>query len=63
MNRAGISYKMDVNHFADQSSEEISLIRGTYHTGEYNGAQEFPLHPPHANPSNWDWRIQGESEC
>ncbi|CAF0802000.1 unnamed protein product [Adineta ricciae] len=62
-NRAGLSYKMKLNKFADRTDEELRVLRGRQHTKGYNGGLPFPVEEltssNEALPESIDWRIMG----
>eukprot|EP00794_Sanderia_malayensis_P004738 gene4738-5361_t len=61
INRKGLSYKLKVNHLADQTQEELGKLRGRKTTvGKYNGGKEFkPEKAANAVPDTIDWRLYG----
>ncbi|CAF0898668.1 unnamed protein product [Rotaria sordida] len=62
-NRAGLTYKMKLNKFADRTDDELRAIRGRRHTKGYNGGLRFPIEEltkdNRAIPHSIDWRIMG----
>ncbi|XP_072835989.2 digestive cysteine proteinase 2 [Pogona vitticeps] len=60
-NRANLPYKLDVNHLADHTHEEMAMMRGRLKTGEPNKGWPFPSQ--HYNdltlPESLDWRLYG----
>lgn len=60
-NRAGLSYKLDVNHLADRSDEEMRLMRGRKRTSGYNGGAPFDKskYSVKDTPAEIDWRLYG----
>ena len=62
INRKGLTYKVDVNHLADQTQEELRKLRGRKKTdGKYNGGMEFKstMHPKEI-PASMNWRLRGK---
>uniref|UniRef100_A0A1W7RAQ0 Digestive cysteine proteinase 1 n=1 Tax=Hadrurus spadix TaxID=141984 RepID=A0A1W7RAQ0_9SCOR len=60
MNRAGLSYNLAVNHFADFTEQEMWKIRGRLPSGEYNGGEAFHKEFYDLNiPDSLDWRLYG----
>jgi len=60
-NRKGLTYKVQVNHLADQTQEELRKLRGRKKTdGKYNGGMEFKstVHPKEI-PASMNWRLYG----
>eukprot|EP00095_Tigriopus_kingsejongensis_P006643 maker-scaffold363_size195477-snap-gene-0.46 protein:Tk06643 transcript:maker-scaffold363_size195477-snap-gene-0.46-mRNA-1 annotation:"counting factor associated protein d-like" len=60
-NRAGLPYKLDMNHMADWTETEMRMRRGKLYTPGYNGGQPFEhslLELTHA-PPQLDWRLYG----
>ncbi|CAB3361153.1 Hypothetical predicted protein [Cloeon dipterum] len=60
-NRAGLPYKLAVNHMADKSELEMKAFRGRQYSEGYNGGSAFPYDTPemHKVPDSMDWRIFG----
>ena len=61
-NRKGLTYKVQVNHLADQTQEELRKLRGRKKTdGKYNGGMEFKstVHPKEI-PASMNWRLYGK---
>ncbi|CAF3433511.1 unnamed protein product [Rotaria sp. Silwood1] len=62
-NRAGLTYKMKLNKFADRTDDELRVLRGRRHTKGYNGGLRFPIEEltkdNRAIPQSIDWRIMG----
>uniref|UniRef100_A0A8D8U3N5 Counting factor associated protein D n=1 Tax=Cacopsylla melanoneura TaxID=428564 RepID=A0A8D8U3N5_9HEMI len=60
-NRAGLSYKLGVNHLADRSDTELKALRGNRPTGGYNGGKTFPyVNINKADyPETLDWTLYG----
>jgi C1A family cysteine protease len=62
INRKNLSHKLAINHLADRTDDELSVLRGKQKTTNTpnNGLpfdkSQFPNDPL---PSSWDWRIQG----
>ena len=52
---------MAVNHLADKSKSELSMMNGYRHTAGDHGAKMFDLSSvdPNTVPSSIDWRILG----
>ena len=64
INRKGLTYKVKVNHLADQTKEELKRLRGKKKSdGKYNGGQEFKPDKlkPEDIPSSYNWRLYGMS--
>ncbi|KAK7484063.1 hypothetical protein BaRGS_00024675 [Batillaria attramentaria] len=60
-NRAGLSYKMAVNHLADRTESELKMLRGFRRTKGYPGGLPFNKSEM-ANvkvPDQMDWRLYG----
>ncbi|KAK3803950.1 hypothetical protein RRG08_059813 [Elysia crispata] len=60
-NRAGLSYKMSVNHLAAHTDKEMKLMRGFRYTHGDRGGKTFSsdmLKNTDA-PDQWDWRLIG----
>ena len=59
-NRAGLTYRLDSNHLADRSEQEISFLRGrTFDSSvQYNGGQPqyYSPHQLRDTPDTLDWR-------
>ncbi|KAL1454817.1 hypothetical protein WDU94_008951 [Cyamophila willieti] len=60
-NRAGLSYKLGVNHLADRSDAELKALRGNRPTGGYNGGKAFPYSNINKAdyPESLDWTKYG----
>jgi len=60
-NRAGLSYRLAVNHLADLSDDEFKVIRGLKHSAGYNGGLPFDkaAHNARDVPDHIDWRLYG----
>lgn len=61
VNRQGRSYTLGVNHLADRSNDELSMMRGRLTSTGYNGGAPFP-HDQFENtdaPASLDWRLMG----
>ncbi|CAA9998471.1 unnamed protein product [Nesidiocoris tenuis] len=65
-NRAGLSYQLKLNHFADWTDDEMKAIRGKKFTVRDNGASPFPYSDSvvrrlskTAVPNNFNWRLYG----
>jgi len=60
-NRAGKSYKVKLNHFADRTDDEMRAMLGTKKSLTFNGAQAFDKSKFNLNdlPASIDWRIAG----
>ncbi|CAF1140553.1 unnamed protein product [Adineta steineri] len=62
-NRAGLSYKMKLNKFADRTDDELRVLRGRRHSKGYNGGLPFPIEEltqsNQAIPDSIDWRLMG----
>lgn len=61
MNRAGLSFSLSVNHLADRSQKELSMMRGCQRTHKvHRKAQPFPSEIRSiATPNSVDWRLYG----
>lgn len=63
MNRAGLTYKLAVNHLADRSDEEFKAMRGyRFSQGAAKGAQQFNINDFDLTdiPDEMDWRLYGK---
>eukprot|EP00088_Acartia_fossae_P055246 TRINITY_DN6412_c1_g2_i2.p1 TRINITY_DN6412_c1_g2~~TRINITY_DN6412_c1_g2_i2.p1 ORF type:complete len:549 (+),score=136.05 TRINITY_DN6412_c1_g2_i2:48-1694(+) len=62
-NRQGLTYKLAMNHLADQSDKELRTLRGRIHDPnlKYNGGQEFSYAREDLKdiPDTLDWRLYG----
>jgi len=60
-NRAGLTYRLAVNHLADLSRSELKLRNGYRHTPGDHGALVFDKSTvnPRDVPDSLDWRIMG----
>lgn len=60
-NRAGLTYRLAVNHLADKSSEELKLMRGFRYTPGNHGGLPFQRSKYNLKdvPANLDWRLYG----
>ncbi|XP_067316659.1 digestive cysteine proteinase 2-like [Anolis sagrei] len=60
-NRANLSYKLAVNHLADQTMEEIAVRRGRLTNGQPRKGLPFPSHHYEdlTLPDSLDWRLYG----
>lgn len=60
-NRAGLSYKLALNHLADRTWDEMFLIRGRQPSRGPNRGQPFPDEQYHGVtlPDEIDWRLYG----
>ncbi|GFN76052.1 counting factor associated protein d [Plakobranchus ocellatus] len=60
-NRAGLSYKLAVNHLSAHSSDEIRVMRGFRYSARDHGGKAFPKHllTTVDAPDQWDWRLMG----
>ncbi|CAF3373464.1 unnamed protein product [Rotaria socialis] len=62
-NRAGLTYTMKLNKFADRSDDELRVLRGRRYAKGYNGGLPFPVEEltkdNQAVPESIDWRIMG----
>ncbi|CAF1371257.1 unnamed protein product, partial [Didymodactylos carnosus] len=59
-NRAGLTYKMRLNHLADRTDDELKVLRGKRHSKGYNGGLPFRKNLINKNiPESIDWRIMG----
>ncbi|XP_069479013.1 digestive cysteine proteinase 2-like [Ambystoma mexicanum] len=60
-NRAGLPYKLALNHLADHTWEEMSLMRGRQPSREPNRGQPFPEEQYQGVilPDAIDWRLYG----
>ena len=60
-NRAGLTYRVALNHLADLSKEELVVMRGRRPSKGYNGG--LPFKKEHFNlkdiPDYLDWRNHG----
>ena len=61
-NRKGLTYKVKVNHLADQTPDELRKLRGKKKSdGKYNGGKEFrPVLKPDEIPETMNWRLFGK---
>lgn len=61
-NRAGLTYRLAVNHLADKSSEELKLMRGFRYTPGNHGGLPFERSKYNLKdvPANLDWRLYGK---
>ncbi|XP_023234800.1 counting factor associated protein D-like [Centruroides sculpturatus] len=59
-NRAGLSFKLAVNHLADFTDDELWTMRGRLPTTEYNGGEAFDVELYDRDvPESLDWRLYG----
>lgn len=60
-NRAGLSFKLRINHLADRSDAERRRMRGRLSSKGYNGGKPFHMekYKTAAVPTSLDWRIEG----
>ncbi|XP_077547400.1 C1 family peptidase 26-29-p [Haemaphysalis longicornis] len=60
-NRANLGYRLAVNHLADRTPEEISVLRGRLASNDgSSNAEQFPAHKFAADvPDQVDWRLYG----
>lgn len=60
-NRAGLSYKVALNHLADLTSAEMAVMRGRKRSKGYNGGLPFNKDKFNLNtiPDHLDWRNFG----
>ncbi|KAF6205911.1 hypothetical protein GE061_020087 [Apolygus lucorum] len=64
-NRAGLDYRLKLNHFADWTEDEMKVLRGKKHTAGSNNANAFPysdeqiLSLTEKLPDSLDWRLYG----
>jgi len=62
-NRQGLTYKLAMNHLADQSDKELRTLRGRIHDPKvkFNGGEEFKYNKQELNsiPDTLDWRLYG----
>jgi C1A family cysteine protease len=60
-NRAGLTYKMAVNHLADKTEKEMKTMRGYRYTHGNHGGKKFSLKTMKVQdvPDQWDWRLIG----
>ncbi|KAI5726388.1 hypothetical protein M8J76_001767 [Diaphorina citri] len=60
-NRAGLSYKLGINHLADRTDEELKALRGFRRTSGYNGGNAFPYKNIKKSdyPASLDWTLYG----
>ncbi|KAJ8868845.1 hypothetical protein PR048_030386 [Dryococelus australis] len=62
-NRAGLTYKLSVNHLADRSDLELKALRGKQYSPDvlYNGGEPFPYDSSNVTglPESLDWRLFG----
>lgn len=60
-NRAGLSYRLAVNHLADRTDIEMKALRGNRPSGEYNGGNAFPYNNIKKSdyPASLDWTVYG----
>jgi hypothetical protein len=61
-NRASLTYRLAVNHFADFTDEEMKARRGLLRSSGYNGGLPFNKNDYKAKnvPQTLDWRFLGE---
>ncbi|XP_023687880.1 digestive cysteine proteinase 1-like [Paramormyrops kingsleyae] len=61
MNRAGLSYRLTLNHLADQSQAELAILRGRRGGQTPNRGLPFPqqLYANVQVPDTLDWRLYG----
>lgn len=62
MNRRRLSYKLDVNHLADQNIKNSKHLRGKLFTPGSNGALPYDKKKYETVkdlPEDFDWRIEG----
>lgn len=64
INRRGLSYRLAINHLADKSDEELSILRGklkSTSSKKPNNGLPFDMskYKNKALPDTWDWRIYG----
>lgn len=60
MNRAGLSFSLEINHLADFTDFELHRLRGRLPSTGYNGGSAFPEHEFSDDiPENLDWRLMG----
>jgi hypothetical protein len=60
-NRAGLSYRLAVNHLADKSGEEMKLMRGFRYTACDHGGLPFKQFNYNVKdvPDTVNWRLYG----
>ncbi|XP_033736664.1 digestive cysteine proteinase 1-like [Pecten maximus] len=60
-NRAGLSFSLAVNHLADKSVEELSMMNGFRRTPGHHGGLPFDKtkYSVKDTPVSWDWRLYG----
>ncbi|XP_048414110.1 digestive cysteine proteinase 2-like isoform X2 [Stegostoma tigrinum] len=61
MNRRNLTFKMEINHFADQTISEMSVLNGRLKSTTPNHGQPFPteLYKSIVLPPSLDWRLYG----
>eukprot|EP00062_Callorhinchus_milii_P009980 gi/632954830/ref/XP_007893169.1/ PREDICTED: digestive cysteine proteinase 1-like [Callorhinchus milii] len=61
MNRANLTYKMEINHLADQTTDELASMRGRLISSEPNKGRPFPAerYVSVIVPPSMDWRLYG----
>ena len=60
-NRAGLSYRLAINHLADLNDAEMKMMRGRKSSLGYNGGLPFDktAHNIRDIPDQIDWRLYG----
>ena len=60
-NRAGLSYRLAINHLADLNDAEMKMMRGRKSSRGYNGGLPFnkTAHNVRDVPDQIDWRLYG----
>ncbi|XP_072356635.1 digestive cysteine proteinase 2 [Scyliorhinus torazame] len=61
MNRANLTYKMEVNHLADRTVDETAAMRGRLKRTSLNNGQPYPVerYVSVVAPLSVDWRLYG----
>ena len=60
-NRAGLTYRLAVNHLADLNDAEMKMMRGRKRSSGYNGGLPFNKNAYNVRdiPDQIDWRLYG----
>ncbi|XP_048469228.1 digestive cysteine proteinase 2-like isoform X2 [Rhincodon typus] len=61
MNRRNLTFRMEINHFADQTISEMSALNGRLKSTTPNNGRPFPteLYKSIVLPPSLDWRLYG----
>ncbi|XP_078094460.1 counting factor associated protein D-like isoform X2 [Mustelus asterias] len=61
MNRRNLTYKMEINHFADRLADEMSVLNGRLKSNTLNKGHPYPAHHYKSivPPTSMDWRSHG----